>query len=292
MKISQLEKINLKIKRDAEFETLGYLNQSKAKMLVYLDDERFLTEIKNKDVAAVITTHLLSLQIPANLGLIISSDPFQTFLKLHCFLMDQDKRKVEKFISPKARIDPRAVVAEDVFIGEDSIIEANVVIYSKTHIGNRVIIRAGAVIGSEGFEYKKKGSRIISIPHAGAVRIEDEVEVKSNTTVDRGLLMGDLTTIGAQTKIDKGVQISHNVRIGKRCLIIAGAVINGSCTIGDEVYIGPNAVVSNRLRIDSGAFISLGAVVVDNVKKNQKVSGHFATSHDRFLAFLIKNRLI
>ena len=58
------------------------------------------------------------------------------------------------------------------------------------------------------------------IPQVGRVIIQDDVEIGTNTTIDRGGIRD--TVIGEGTKIDNLVQIGHNVTIGRHCMM-AGA---------------------------------------------------------------------
>src|SRR5947209_19949777 len=92
------------------------------------------------------------------------------------------------------------------------------------------------VIGSDGFGYVLAEGRHYKFPQLGQVIIEDDVEIGSNTTIDRGSLGN--TVIGQGTKIDNLVQIAHNVRVGRHCVIAAQTGVSGSVEIGDYVVIG------------------------------------------------------
>jgi len=94
-------------------------------------------------------------------------------------------------------------------------------------------------------------------PKLGQVVIEDDVEIGSNSTIDRGSL-GD-TVIGEGTKIDNLVQIAHNVRVGRHCVIAAQTGISGSVEIGDYVVIGGQVGVGDKVRIESQAVIGAQA---------------------------------
>ena len=66
------------------------------------------------------------------------------------------------------------------------IIYSNVSIRESCLIGNRVIIQPGAVIGGDGFGFApKKDGSYQKIPQLGIVVIEDDVEIGSNTCIDR-----------------------------------------------------------------------------------------------------------
>jgi UDP-3-O-[3-hydroxymyristoyl] glucosamine N-acyltransferase len=139
-------------------------------------------------------------------------------------------------------------------------------------LGKNVIIHPGAVIGADGFGYElnEKGERE-RFPHIGGVVIGDNVEIGSNTCIDRGTL-GD-TIIGEGTKIDNLVHIAHNVVIGKHCSIIAQAMIGGGTKIGDHVRVAPCACIRDGLTIGDGALIGMGSVVTKNVDEGATVYG-------------------
>ena len=108
-------------------------------------------------------------------------------------------------------------------------------------------------------------------PHIGGVVIEDEVEIGSNTSIDRGTLGN--TIIKTKVRIDNQVHISHNVEIGEAAAVIAQSMIGGSVKIGPGAWIAPSAIVMNQMTIGGGATVGLGAVVTKNVSANQVVMG-------------------
>jgi UDP-3-O-[3-hydroxymyristoyl] glucosamine N-acyltransferase len=158
-----------------------------------------------------------------------------------------------------------ACIGAGVFLGRDvqvcaeSILHPRVTVYPGARIGNRVVIHAGSVIGSDGFGYVFAEGRHHKFPQLGQVIIEDDVEIGSNTTVDRGSLGN--TVIGEGTKIDNLVQIAHNVRIGRHCVIAAQTGISGSVEIGDYVVMGGQVGVGDRARIEDQAVIGAQAGV-------------------------------
>jgi UDP-3-O-[3-hydroxymyristoyl] glucosamine N-acyltransferase len=121
------------------------------------------------------------------------------------------------------------------------------------------VIHSGAVIGSDGFGYVSADGRHHKFPQLGQVIIEDDVEIGSNTAIDRGSLGN--TVIGQGTKIDNLVQIAHNVRIGRHCVIAAQSGISGSVEIGDYVVMGGQVGVGDRARIEDQAVIGAQAGV-------------------------------
>lgn len=128
-------------------------------------------------------------------------------------------------------------------------------------------------IGGDGFGYaREEDGALIKIPHAGNVVIEENVEIGSNTCIDRAVVGS--TVIGAGTKIDNLVHIAHGVKIGKNCLIAAGAVIGGSCEIGDNCNIWVHASIKNKVKIGNGVTVGMGAVVLKDVPDGATVVGN------------------
>lgn len=152
------------------------------------------------------------------------------------------------------------IVGEDCSLGEQCILHPNVVLYARSELGNRVVLHAGVVVGSDGFGYVFDGSNQVKFPQEDKIIIEDDVEIGSNTTLDRGSL--GPTRIGAGAKIDNLVQIAHNVQIGRGVVIAAQTGIGGSTTIDDYAVIGGQVGIGDHVRIQSRAVIGSKAGVL------------------------------
>jgi UDP-3-O-[3-hydroxymyristoyl] glucosamine N-acyltransferase len=148
-------------------------------------------------------------------------------------------------------------LGEGVQVGAQCVLYPRVVAYPGAHIGDRVILHAGVVVGSDGFGYVLAEGHYQKFPQLGQVIIEDDVEIGSNSTIDRGSL--GTTVIGQGTKLDNLVHVAHNVRIGKNCVIAAQTGISGSVEIGEQVVIGGQVGVADRVRIEDGAIIGAQA---------------------------------
>jgi UDP-3-O-[3-hydroxymyristoyl] glucosamine N-acyltransferase len=168
-----------------------------------------------------------------------------------------------------------------VIVGDDTVIGPGVVCYAGTRLGSRVVLKAGAVIGGDGFGYLWDGKRHARIPHVGGCILEDDVEVGSNTCIDRGSI--DDTIVGQGTKLDNLVQVGHNVRIGQRCLIMAGVGIAGSTRIGNDVILAGHVGVTDHLVIGDRARIAAKSAIFGDVPPGASFSGHPARPHRQFL---------
>jgi len=146
------------------------------------------------------------------------------------------------------------VIEKGAVVGENCSIGSNVTIYGCTRIGDRVVVQAGAVLGSMGFGYVRgEDGTYVRFPQQGSLVIEDDVEIGANTTIDRGAL-GE-TRIGRGTKIDNQVHIGHNCTIGKDVVIAAQVGISGSCVVGDGVVMAGQVGLGDHVTIGPGVIL-------------------------------------
>jgi UDP-3-O-[3-hydroxymyristoyl] glucosamine N-acyltransferase len=140
-------------------------------------------------------------------------------------------------IGNNCKIYPNVNIADNVTIGDNVTLFSGVTVYFDCVIGNNVIVHSGAVIGSDGFGFAPNpDGSYTKIAQIGNVILEDDVEVGSNTTIDRAT-MGS-TVIRKGVKLDNLIQIAHNVEIGANTVIAAQSGISGSTKIGENVIIG------------------------------------------------------
>ena len=156
-------------------------------------------------------------------------------------------------IGARTAIFPGGYVGAGASLGADCVVYPRVVLYPGTTVGDRVILHAGAIIGSDGFGFVFDGERQVKVPQVGRARIGDDVEIGANACVDRGAL--DETAIAGGVKIDNLCQIGHNVRIGDHAVISAQTGVAGSSTIGREAVIGGQAGIADYCRIDDRGIV-------------------------------------
>jgi UDP-3-O-[3-hydroxymyristoyl] glucosamine N-acyltransferase len=168
-------------------------------------------------------------------------------------------------------------VGHETTIGEGSRLYPNVVVRERCVVGRHNILHAGAIIGDDGFGLTKDGDRHRKITHIGRVILEDDVEVGSNTCVDRAT-MGE-TVICQGTRIDNLVQIAHNVRVGKNAILCAQVGVAGSSKIGDHSILAGQVGVGGHLSIGDRAQIGAQAGVIGDVPAGKQYSGYPARPH-------------
>lgn len=180
-------------------------------------------------------------------------------------------------VGERARIGPGAVLISQVYVGDDCTVGEqcrlfpHVTLYQRSHLGKRVRIHAGAVIGADGFGYVFDGSEHRKVPQVGQVQIQDDVEIGANTTIDRAAL--GATVICKGTKIDNLVQIAHNVHIGEHSIIVAQVGVAGSTKIGAYVTVAGQAGIAGHLRIGDRVTLAAQSGVMHHIPEGQKWMG-------------------
>ncbi len=192
-------------------------------------------------------------------------------------------------------IGPHVAIGEDCSIGDGAVIESHVSIgagsavgaatrifpgariYDGVRIGSRCIIHSGAVIGSDGYGYVSGPAGHEKVPQIGGVKIEDDVELGANVTIDRGTV-GD-TVVGCGTKIDNLVHIAHNVQVGQHCLIIAQCGVAGSAKLGHWTVLAAQSGVAGHIVVGDRAMIGAKSGVTKSIRPGQAVSGFPARPH-------------
>jgi UDP-3-O-[3-hydroxymyristoyl] glucosamine N-acyltransferase len=194
-------------------------------------------------------------------------------------------------LGPGVVVEARAVVGAQAQIGENTSIAAgcvlgagvkigrhcqiypNVTIYPGTTLGDRVIVHAGAVLGSDGFGYvrDRQTGHYEKFPQVGRLVIEDDVEIGANATIDRGAL--DETRIGRGTKIDNLVHIGHNCQLGEDVVIAAQTGLSGSIVIENGVVLGGQVGIGEHARIEEGVMLGgQGGVLPNKVLRGKGIA--------------------
>lgn len=223
------------------------------------------------------------------------------------------------FIGPLCRVGPRTKIGSgtklvsgvhigaDAEIGSDCLFFSGVCIGDRVRIGNRVILKANAAIGNDGFSFQTvepgsaevvrqtgkvqpTDSRILRINSVGTVVIEDDVEVGACACIDRATLHE--TRIGRGTKIDNLVQIAHNVQIGESCVVVSLAGVAGSATIGNRVLIAAQAGIPDHITVGDDSLIMPQAGVAGNLPEKSYVGGSPAVPRKQFINDLMQVKRI
>ena len=286
------EKFNVEFIGDESYEinSVASITSATEKSIIFLSDKNFLKFLDETKSQTVVTTKELSKFCKNNI--IICDNPYLLFAKISQLINKQDSLKYNvhssvvsstKNLNNKLLIEPNVVIGKNVEIEENSFIGANcyigdnvkiasgarifpnVTIYNDVKIGNNIIIHSGVVIGADGFGFANDREEFIKIPQIGGVRIGHNVEIGSNTSIDRGTL--DNTIIGNGVKIDNQIQIAHNVHIGDNTAIAGCVGIAGSAKIGKNCVIGGGVGIQGHIEICDNAKITGMAKVSCDIKE-------------------------
>jgi len=274
------------------------LDRATASDASFFDNSKYIEQFLNSNAGACFVRSKFADRAPAGMTVLLTEDPYRCYALAAQKFYPGDVASGE--IASTAVIHATATIGKNVTIGDGAVISANVtigdgssigpnaVIYpgvmigqntrigalttlSHTMIGNRVLIHRGVQIGQDGFGFALSREGHVKVPQLGRVVIEDDVEIGSNTTIDRGT--GPDTHIGEGTKIDNLVQIGHNVQIGKRAVIIAQCGISGSTRIGDGAVLAGQAGLAGHIKIGPGAKIAAKAGVMGDIPAGASYGG-------------------
>jgi UDP-3-O-[3-hydroxymyristoyl] glucosamine N-acyltransferase len=304
-KLSQISEIvGGELSGDPEIVITGIsgIKEANSGDITFLANPKYSSLLDSTKASAIITSRDVSSSRP----LIKTDNPSVAFAKVVNLVLGKN-RKHPQGISPNSLIDKEAKIAASVAVGPFTFVEAgaeigegsiiyggcfighkvkigkrcliypNTTIREKTEIGDNVIVHSGTVIGSDGFGFEVSGGIRKKIPQIGIVKIEDNVEIGANVTIDRARFAK--TTIGQGTKIDNLVQIAHNVIVGKDCVIIAQVGISGSTVVEDGAILAGQAGIVGHIKIGERAIVAAQAGVTKSVAAKTKVSGYPAKPH-------------
>jgi len=283
-----------------EVEGVASLGSASKHDLVFVEEEKHLPRALQSGAGAVIAGEFAVAS--SGKPILISRHPKLTFARAARFLAGNGHGSIAG-VNPTAvvhssvrlavgvAVEEHAVIAEDAEVGENTRIGAgcvigrgvkigreceiypNVTVYAGTLLGDRVMVHAGAVLGSDGFGYVRdaKSGRYENFPQVGRLVIEDDVEIGANTTIDRGAL--DETRIGRGTKIDNLVHIGHNCRLGQNVVIAAQTGLSGSIVIENDVVLGGQVGIGEHARIEEGVMLGgQGGVLPNKVLRGKGVA--------------------
>lgn len=293
--LAELAKIlSAEIKGDPECQITGVSTLVAAQKghVTFLDNVRYRKYLATTQASAVILSPANLEDCPTNA--LMLANPYLGYAKVASLFAAEKNYQagihstailgVRTKIHPSVHIGPYCVIGDDVVIDEKVIIEANsvigdrchigakshlmprVVLYKDIQIGKRALFHSGAVIGSDGFGFAQDAGRWHKVPQLGSVIIGDDVEIGSNTSIDRGAL--ENTHIHSGVKIDNLVQIAHNVVIGEHTAIAGCVGIAGSTTIGKHCAIGGGVGISGHISITDGVIITGGSLVAQSIEES------------------------
>ncbi|MEH6456783.1 MAG: UDP-3-O-(3-hydroxymyristoyl)glucosamine N-acyltransferase [Cocleimonas sp.] len=304
--LAKLTNSQLSGNKDIQIHSVASLDDAIDNQISFVSNPKYINKLAASAASAVILNRVLAENFNGNA--LINDDPYLTFARVLEILHSEPKSpaNVHKSaviadnvslhktvnIGPNVVIDNGVTIEQGVticagsYIGKDSYIAEgvhlypNVMVHKETQVGKNSIIHSGAVLGADGFGFaptpEKKWFKILQI---GNVVIGEDVEIGSNTTIDRAAL--GTTTICNGVKLDNQVHVGHNVKIDEHTVIAAGTVIAGSSSIGKRCQIGGAVAISGHLIIADDVIITGKSMVIKSIKKSGVYSSGIAADENK-----------
>ncbi len=142
-------------------------------------------------------------------------------------------------IGANAAIYPHAVIYEGCTIGDDFTAHSQVSVREFCRIGHRVTLQNGVQIGGDGFGFAKTNEgRQYKIPQSAITIIDDDVEIQTLTSVDRGAL--------SETHVKRGAKIDSLVQIGHGCIVGEDNIICGQTGLAGSTVLEENVILAGQ----------------------------------------------
>ncbi len=292
--------------RNIDIFNISKIEEGSKGSLTFLANPKYTEFIYTTKASAAIVSSDFEPTERIELTLIKVKDPYSSFTTiLELFDKDLSKRKgisqltdVDKsskisdsafigsfssvgensIIGEKCIIENQVFIGNNVKIGKDCLIYPGVKILDDTIIGQNCIIHSSTTIGSDGFGFAPNDDGSYKkIPQTGNVLIGDNVEIGSNSTIDRATLGSTIISNGV--KLDNQIQVAHNVEIGENTAIAAQSGVAGSTKIGKNCMIGGQVGIIGHIKIGDNVKIQAQAGVTSNIESNSRVTGTPAISY-------------
>jgi UDP-3-O-[3-hydroxymyristoyl] glucosamine N-acyltransferase len=300
--IAMLVHGNVEGDASATVDSFGKIEEAKRNQLAFLANPKYQEYLYTTQASVIIINEAQELKEPLTATLIRVPNAYTAFAALlnkyqemvkeqmsgiqqPCYIHDTVKMGENVFvgaftyisanveIASNVKLYPGVFLGNNVKIDDNTILHPGVKIYHDCVIGKNVTIHAGTVIGGDGFGFAPQpDGSYKKIPQIGNVVIEDNVEIGTNTTIDRATIGSTIIKAGA--KLDNLIQIAHNVEVGSNTVIAAQAGVSGSTKVGSNVQIGGQAGIVGHIQIADGVKINAQSGVSKSIKApNKGVTG-------------------
>lgn len=294
--------------------SVAKIESGKPNNICFLANPKYKHFLTDSQAGVVIINRSLVPKEPIKPTLIVVDDAYQAVASLLGLLnaLKKSKRSGRAFLSYKSfssklgkgvylgrfsyvgkkstvgdgtQIYPQVYIGNEVTVGKDVTLYPGVKIYDGCKIGDNCILHANVVIGSDGFGFAptKEGS-YKKIPQTGNVVVEDDVEIGSNTVIDRATMGSTLVKKGV--KLDNLIQVAHNVEIGENSVIAAQSGIAGSAKVGRNCMFGGQTGVAGHITVADGTRCSAQTGIQGSVTEEQGKKGLMGTPAIDYMTYM------
>lgn len=300
MTLSDIAKtINIVSDCTNEITGLNTLLDSNKNEISFLENKKYIKDLKNTKAAAVLVKAEFASEVPSSTIALICDEPYVNLAYLSKLfaptvvetdgkepVIDKNTHVMKNVhlgygstIGKDCTIMSGAYIGENVTIGDNTIIYPNVVVYRDCTVGSDCIIHSGTVIGCDGFGFANKMGKYIKIYQNGNVEIGNDVEIGSNSTIDRAVFQS--TVISDGVRIDNLVHIGHNCKLGKGCILTGQVGLSGSTTLHEYVIMGGQSATAGHLEIAPFTTIAARGGVTKSITEPKKAWAGFPLMEHR-----------
>jgi UDP-3-O-[3-hydroxymyristoyl] glucosamine N-acyltransferase len=318
MKLADVaEKLSCRLEGPPETEIHGVagIDQATPGQITFISNKRYIPLLKTTQASAVLIEEGAPLDRDPNLpplAALRTPNPYLAFAQaLELFYQPpqyQPGVHPTAVIARTARvpegahIGPYCFIDENVEIGQNAVLHSFVTIYrgakigdhffahahavvrEHCRIGHRVILQPGAIIGGDGLGFaKQKDGTWYKMVQSGPAVLEDDVEVQSNSCIDRATV-GE-TRIGRGTKIDDLVLVGHASQLGANNMICGQTGLAGSTKIGDNCIFAGQSASSGHLTVGDNVIVTAQSGLPRDVASNSVRSGSPAVDNKLWLKY-------
>lgn len=295
--------LNLECNETKEITGLSTLVDSNENELTFLENKKYLNDLKQTKAAAVLINSNFASEVPEGTLALICDEPYLNLAKAsklfapNVIELDGEKPLIgsgtkvmpnvyigkDSVVGKNSTIMAGAYIGDNVTIGDNTIIHPNVVVYRDCTVGDDCIIHAGTVIGSDGFGFANtKDGKYIKIYQNGNVTIGNDVEIGANCTIDRAVFKS--TIIESGVRIDNLVHIGHNCKVSAGCILVSQVGLSGSSTLHPYVVMGGQSGTAGHLEIAPFSTIAARGGVTKTITEPKKSwAGFPLTGHREWL---------
>ena len=161
-------------------------------------------------------------------------------------------------IGQNVRIDPFAVIHEDVIIGNGTRIHSNVALYPGTRIGEDCEVFPGAVLGVVPQDLKFDNEYT-------TVEIGNNTKIRECVTIHRGTSDKMKTAVGDNCLLMTYVHSAHDCQIGNNVILASYTGLSGHVIIDDFAILEGKVAAQQFAHIGKHAFIGGASLIRKDV---------------------------
>jgi UDP-3-O-[3-hydroxymyristoyl] glucosamine N-acyltransferase len=316
MKLAEIaQKLGCRLEGPPELAIHGVagIEHAEAGQLTFLANRRYFPLLKTTRASAVLVEEGVALEREASLPALAtlrSGNPYLAFARaielfyqppqyapgIHPTAIIAKSARIGDgahigpycFVDEEVEIGPNAVLHSFVTlyrgakIGQDFLAHAHAVVREFCQLGDRVILQNGVVIGGDGFGFaKQKDGTWHKMVQAGPTVLEDDVEVQSNSCVDRATV-GE-TRIGRGAKIDDLVLVGHGARIGSNTLLCGQVGLAGSTKVGNDCILAGQVGSGGHITIGDRTLLTAQSGIPHDLAGDKHYSGSPCVEHKQWL---------